>query len=109
MKNTDWKSIAELIGIAAIVASLIFVGLQMRQSQEIAVASQYHDRTVLAVEWFHEQRENGNFEFHTRACFPELPPNVTLEQAARGCLSLQSFMTISDNHLYQYQNSGTAR
>jgi len=38
MKNTSWKDIAELIGIAAIVASLIFVGLQMRQDQEIAIA-----------------------------------------------------------------------
>ena len=31
MKSGDWKSIAEFIGIAAIVASLVFVGLQMRQ------------------------------------------------------------------------------
>ncbi len=38
MKYTSWKDIAELIGIAAIVASLIFVGLQMRQDQEIAIA-----------------------------------------------------------------------
>ena len=38
MRKADWKSIAELIGIAAIVASLLFVGLQMRQSQEIAIA-----------------------------------------------------------------------
>ena len=33
-----WKDIAELIGISAIVASLIFVGLQMRQAQDIAIS-----------------------------------------------------------------------
>lgn len=33
MKQTDWKDIAELIGIAAIVASLVFVGLQMQQDR----------------------------------------------------------------------------
>jgi hypothetical protein len=44
IKKSDWKDIAELIGIAAIVASLLFVGLQMKQSQEIAIAAQYHDR-----------------------------------------------------------------
>ena len=38
MKKTDWKDIAELVGIAAIVASLVFVGLQMRQDQAIARA-----------------------------------------------------------------------
>jgi len=37
MRSTNWKDVAELIGIAAIVASLLFVGLQMRQEQEIAI------------------------------------------------------------------------
>ena len=45
MKSRDWKDIAELIGIAAIVASLIFVGLQMKQAQDIADA----ERRVLSV------------------------------------------------------------
>jgi len=40
MKPTSWKDIAELLGIAAIVASLIFVGLELRQSQRIAYAEQ---------------------------------------------------------------------
>ena len=38
MKSSDWKGTAELFGIAAIVASLVFVGLQMRQSQSIAMS-----------------------------------------------------------------------
>jgi len=36
MINKDWKGIAELIGIGAIVASLVFVGFQLRQDEEIA-------------------------------------------------------------------------
>lgn len=43
MKTIDWKGIAELIGIAAIVASLIFVGMQMRQAQQIAIADGYSE------------------------------------------------------------------
>ena len=38
MKYVHWKNAAELLGITAIVASLIFVALQMRQAQELAVA-----------------------------------------------------------------------
>jgi hypothetical protein len=38
MKKIDWKTLAELIGISAIVASLIFVGLQVRQDRQIAVS-----------------------------------------------------------------------
>ena len=45
MKNTDWKSFIELIGIAAIVASLIFVGLELRQTRELAMAATYQART----------------------------------------------------------------
>ena len=38
MKNTNWKDIAELIGITAIVASLVFVGLQLKQSQDVVLS-----------------------------------------------------------------------
>ena len=38
MKNTNWRDTAELLGIVAIVGSLIFVGLQMRQTGRIALA-----------------------------------------------------------------------
>jgi len=37
MKSRDWKDIAELIGITAIVASLLFVGFQIQQDQNIAI------------------------------------------------------------------------
>jgi hypothetical protein len=36
MTKLDWKSIAEIVGVTAIVASLIFVGLQVRQEDDIA-------------------------------------------------------------------------
>lgn len=36
LDNNRWKFAAEIIGIAAIVASLLFVGLQMKQAENIA-------------------------------------------------------------------------
>ena len=36
MQREKWKEIAEAIGIVAIVASLVFVGLQIRQDDDIA-------------------------------------------------------------------------
>jgi len=38
LNTKNWKDIAELIGIGAIVASLVFVGLEMRQSRDIAMS-----------------------------------------------------------------------
>ena len=50
MRNVGWKDIAELVGIAAIVASLIFVGMQMRQDQEIAIVDALSLRVVTTAE-----------------------------------------------------------
>ena len=51
MRSTYWKDIAELFGIAAIVGSLIFVGLQLKQTQEISRSAAYQSRadTSLAL------------------------------------------------------------
>ncbi len=38
MKYPSWREIAELIGVTAIVASLIFVGLQLQQDRRIGIA-----------------------------------------------------------------------
>ena len=48
MTPNNWKDMAELIGIAAIVGSLIFVGLQMRQDREVAI-SQINQSTLDAT------------------------------------------------------------
>ena len=41
-KLNDWM---QIIGIFAVVASLIFVGLQMRQDQQIAMSESYSSMT----------------------------------------------------------------
>jgi len=33
MENKNWKDVAELVGILAIIASLVFVGMQMQQDR----------------------------------------------------------------------------
>ena len=37
MDRLNWRAVAELMGISAIVASLIFVGVQLRQDREVAL------------------------------------------------------------------------
>jgi hypothetical protein len=48
--KTNRRELAELIGIAAIVASLIFVGLQIRQEQNVAVSQIYQTTMAAQVE-----------------------------------------------------------
>jgi len=50
MKKPDWKGAAELVGIAAIVASLIFVGVELRQSRAIAIGEGNLSNAELHIE-----------------------------------------------------------
>jgi len=54
MKSVSWKSMIEFAGIAAIVASLIFVGLQLQQERRVASI----EAGFNLVESFYEQ-QNG--------------------------------------------------
>ena len=40
MKKIDVQDLIQLLGMVGIIGSLIFVGLEMRQSQRIALAGQ---------------------------------------------------------------------
>lgn len=50
MKAVRWHDIAELIGIGAIVASLLFVGLQLRQAQRIALSERNASELANAIQ-----------------------------------------------------------
>ena len=58
MKSTGWRELAELIGILAIVASLIFVGFQLKQDRDVALAesmqsaeSSYSESNAMIAEY----------------------------------------------------------
>ena len=46
-KLNDWM---QIFGIFALIASLIFVGLQIQQSREIAIADIYQQRTAILIQ-----------------------------------------------------------
>ncbi len=46
-KLNDWL---QLIGVFAVVASLIFVGLEIRQTDEIALSQIYQERAIASRE-----------------------------------------------------------
>ena len=50
MRKLEWKDVAEFVGISAIVGSLIFVGLQIRQEQNVAVSQIYQTTMAATVE-----------------------------------------------------------
>lgn len=116
MKNTDWKGIAEIIGIAAIVASLIFVGLQMRQAQEIAVADQYQDRADAALDWYLARMQSDSAlqsiaqDLTGRSDWGSSPGGVRFTTKvddpillAQRYLEFRANITMFDNYHFQYE------
>ena len=47
MSKPNWKDVVELIGISAIVASLVFVGIQMALEQNVAESQAYIEAATL--------------------------------------------------------------
>ena len=97
MKTTDWKDIAELVGIAAIVGSLIFVGLQMKQSQDIAIAAQYQARTEATLNVYAAHIEAG---YALRPFQEHLSEAISAQDASMAAWAWVAY----DNHHFQYQN-----
>jgi hypothetical protein len=111
MRETDWKDIAEFVGIAAIVASLIFVGLEMRQSQEIAIADQYQARAEIALDNWRDRKDNaisvrrvGGRELESHGFPGYLDEDASLEEIGTDLLDVRMTFLIYDNLHFQYES-----
>lgn len=60
MPQQNWKDIVELLGMAAIIASLVFVGYQLKQDREIAVAEAFQARAIASAEGARDLANNEN-------------------------------------------------
>jgi hypothetical protein len=97
MKVNDWKDVAELVGIAAIVASLLFVALQLKQSHEIALATQFQARA--------EATQNLHLTAIEADWLPVRPlrNRISNDMSARDINVFLWLWIQYDNHYYQYQ------
>ena len=59
MRKIDIQDLIQLLGMVGIIGSLIFVGLEMRQSQMIAQAGQQQDRTAIFFSLIGSNNEAG--------------------------------------------------
>ena len=100
MKSISGKDIAEFIGIAAIVASLVFVGLQLKQSQEIAIASQYQAWAEASLNLFATHLEA---DYATPGNRGEISDTLTAGDIAQA----NWIWTAADNNYYQFQRGFT--
>lgn len=104
MTDIKWKSLAELIGISAIVASLIFVGLQIRQEQNVAVSQVFQSILEAEVEIHQAMAEHADVWLKARdpqsLSKSEVKVIVELTEmwSARAFFEVQAAMRIDDGN-----------
>ena len=100
MDFSRWKDIAELFGLVAIIASLVFVGLQLKQSQEIALANQYQARAQATQDLTLTQLEIGQMPY-----ISAIRDGARKHEVEAGAVNTMLWLWIQmDNHYYQYQH-----
>lgn len=99
-KLNDWM---QVVGIFAVVASLMFVGLEMRQAQEISMSQVYQSRTSAVVEWDSAFASNPiALSAHWKAANGEADA-ITTEEYEALRFTLLGLFHLYDNAHYQYQ------
>ena len=106
----------QIVGIFAVVASLIFVGLQMKQSQDIAIADQYQNRADAALGFYVARMQSGPAIELTAIRISEFVESEQVGTAVRRSLEdegpqidamrhlhYRSNITMFDNYHFQYE------
>ncbi len=105
MNSVDWKkwaAIAEVFGTLAVVVSLIFVGISIRQNTVVVQANQQNLLYELTDSWFSDQVSNPElFEIESRAADPE-----SLTYVERRQFKTQTFraMNVWENAYFKHKN-----
>jgi hypothetical protein len=97
---SDWLQVFGLFGV---MASLVFVGLQMKQDYEIALAETYSTRTAISVGNISDQIGSPQYLSATAKLYSGLREDLTAEEYVVMESALSAFLTIMENLHYQYR------
>ena len=113
-KIGEWM---QIFATFAVVASLIFIGLQMQQTQAIAITNQYQERAALNADWrmatlqsetalaftgsdFRQQILNSEYSNESISSIESLSAETV---GYRFASAMFAFLVIDNNH-FQYQS-----
>jgi hypothetical protein len=109
-KLHDWL---QIVGLFGVIASLIFVGLQLKQDRDIAIAAAYQARTSSASDSLASIADNpvviralAKAEYgdpQTLVHIEGFAAELTAEELMAAQMSINSMATLIDNSYYQYQ------
>jgi len=99
-KVGDW---VQIVGTFGVIASLIFVGLQMQQTQEIALASTYNARAGQAVDAMASVHGTPQYLSGIAKIYSGLREELTAEEYVALEQSTIMNLTMLENNHFQYR------
>ena len=103
MKKVSLDTWIQLLGMVSVLGGLMFVGLEMRQSQQIAIAGQQQERASIFIDYYQSFLEAGHdLDLYTREGFV-IDENSTPEESMAQRAAAQIAWFILENDFYQYQ------
>ena len=103
MRKVSLDTWIQLLGMVGLLGGLVFVGLEMRQSQQIAIAGQQQERASIFIDYYQSFLEAGyDLDLYIREGFV-IDENSTPEESMAQRAAAQIAWFIFENDFYQYQ------
>ena len=96
----DWL---QIVGLFGVIGSLVFVGLQMKQTQEVALSAIYQERANSSVEHIASSVSNSTFVSAIAKIYGNDPSSLTTEERIVLEYLAGNEMTLHENNHFQYQ------
>ena len=100
-KVSDWL---QIIGMFGVIASLLFVGLQMKQSHEIALSATYQARAQMAVDQNLASSGNPQFTSATAKLYSGEIDTITPEELVALEYNFGATVVSWENQHYQFKS-----
>ena len=96
----DWL---QVVGLFGVIGSLVFVGLQMKQTQEVALSAIYQARAASSVEHNASNASNPTYVSGIAKLFANASSSLTTEEKVVLEFAAGNEMTLHENNHFQYQ------
>ena len=103
IKKVSLEILLQLLGMAGVLGGLVFVGLEMQQSQRIAIAGQQQDRASMWINYYQSFLEAGYDLDVINRGGSGVAENIALEESKADRAAAQIGWFILENDFFQYQ------
>lgn len=101
-RRPSWAAVRETVGFLGVVASLVFVGLQIRQNTSVARAQSRQDLASLNQEWLILLSTDSMFRQTFQKAWVDVSDTLTPDEVVRASWAMRLNMRRLENTYFQF-------